>query len=118
MCNKVMRVVKIIVLIFIAGCFSAFAFHTDEPTTVQSIYNSEVSASSLKARALIVLQNKCNVCHLKKNKSVIFNENNMVKKARKIDKMVFVKKKMPKDDVTLTTQERKDLRLWLDSLGL
>lgn len=106
------------VLIFLAGCLSAFMFRTDESSSVQSAYSSEVAPTSLKSRALIVLQNKCNVCHLKKNKSVIFDANNMVKKARKIQKMVFEKKKMPKDDVTLTTQERKDLRLWLDSLGL
>jgi uncharacterized membrane protein len=105
-------------LIFIVGCFSAFAFRTDEVVGVYSVCESGVSNSSLKSRALVVLQNKCNVCHLKKNKSVIFSESNMLKKARKIHKMVFVKKKMPKDDVTLTTAERKDLRLWLDSLNL
>jgi len=71
----------------------------------------------LKAKALIVLQNKCNVCHRKKNKSVIFTKENMNSKSRKIYKQVFVKKKMPKEDVVLTTGERKDLQLWLDSLN-
>ena len=71
----------------------------------------------LKAKALVVLQNKCNKCHEEKNKSVIFTKDNMNAKSKKIYKMVFVKKKMPKDDVTLTTNERKDLQLWLDSLN-
>ena len=99
------------------ACCSAFAFYPSETNSKTGFYVSAPSNASLKAKALIVLQNKCNVCHLEENKSVIFTELTMMHKARKIHKMVFVKKKMPKDDVVLTAQESKDLRLWLNSLG-
>jgi uncharacterized membrane protein len=103
------------VLLVVGTCLS---FSLDGNTAVVSQQTStNLFQTSLKEKAYIVLQNKCNDCHRKKNKSVIFTRENMVQKAPKIQKQVFVKKKMPKDDVTLTTQERKDLELWLNSLN-
>lgn len=101
--------------IFVALMSVVFLFFSFRETADIDVAQSP--DPKLKARALIVLQNKCNDCHRKKNKSVIFTKDNMNSKSRKIYKQVFVKKKMPKEDVVLTTSERKDLQLWLDSLN-
>ena len=107
------------IMVGIAAIASCLAFSIDGTHSVVSKKEATIHfQTSLKEKALVVLQNKCNDCHQKKNKSVIFTRENMVQRAPKIYKQVFVKKKMPKDDVTLTTQERKDLELWLNSLNL
>ena len=69
--------------------------------------------TQVKLRALKVLQNKCNSCHLKKNRSVVFTAANMSQKAPEIYKQVFIKKRMPKGKVKLTETELVQLRLWL-----
>ncbi len=102
-------------LLFVLTCFALVSFSSNEMN--EEITTWQTPDPKLKSKALIVLQNKCNDCHRKKNKSVIFTKDNMNSKSRKIYKQVFVKKKMPKEDVTLTTSERKDLQLWLDSLN-
>ncbi len=104
---------KWIFLLFSTLCMMAFS----TKKIASNVEMTQAPDPKLKAKALVVLQNKCNKCHEEKNKSVIFTKDNMNAKSKKIYKMVFVKKKMPKDDVTLTTSERKDLQLWLDSLN-
>lgn len=75
-----------------------------------SIY--EVSDS--KTAAFKILENKCNVCHKKRNPFMIFKLKNMDKRAKKIYKQVFVKKRMPKgDEIKLTVEEYKVLEEWL-----
>ena len=69
-----------------------------------------------RLEAFRVLQTKCNVCHEKQNRMMVFNEKNMVRRAARIQKAVFVKKRMPKgNDYTLTPEERTILKTWLDS---
>lgn len=104
-------------LFFVFIACSAFTFYNGKHAEERSPFVEITQTSSLNAKALAVLKNKCNDCHLKKNKSVIFDEKNMASNARRIHKMVFVKKKMPKEDVTLTAQESLDLKAWLKSLG-
>lgn len=68
----------------------------------------------LKHEAFGILDNKCNVCHRKRNRSMVFSLDNMDKRAKKIHKQVFVKKRMPKGkDITLTEEEYRTLRKWL-----
>ena len=71
-----------------------------------------------KANALKVLQSKCNVCHKKQNPFMLFKSKNMEKRARKINKMVFVTGKMPKGEkYTLTQKEYDILKIWLNTLN-
>jgi len=83
--------------------------------------NSKTSvlySESLKNRAFNILENKCNVCHRKQNPFMVFKMKNMDKRADKIDKMVFVYKRMPKgDEIKLTSEERETLKSWIQSLN-
>ena len=68
----------------------------------------------LKKEVLTILENKCNVCHLKQNPSMIFKEKNMSKRAPKIYKMVFQERRMPKGNkIPLTNEENATLEKWL-----
>ena len=72
----------------------------------------------LKKEAFKVLESKCNACHqLEKRK--VFTLENMDAQAKKINKQVFVKKKMPKgDDIKLTSEEYSLLKECLLSLDI
>ena len=72
--------------------------------------NNEV----LKREAFEILDSKCNVCHRKQNPFMVFNEKNMVRRAKKIYKMVFIERKMPKgNEIKLTNAEHAKLEKWL-----
>ena len=72
------------------------------------------SSDPLKKAAFGILDEKCNVCHRKKNPFMVFNSKNMSKRAPKIYKMVFVERKMPKgNEVRLTNEEYIKLEKWL-----
>lgn len=69
---------------------------------------------SLQEKALFILQSKCNDCHGKKKKKAVFTLENMNGYAKKINKQVFIKKRMPKgNEVKLTAEEREWLRKWV-----
>ncbi len=77
-------------------------------------YSEAVNENPKKTAALKILQNKCNVCHKKRNPFMIFKLKNMDKRAKRIYKQVFVKKRMPKgDEIKLTLEEYKTLEEWL-----
>ncbi|WP_160715243.1 hypothetical protein [Chitinophaga solisilvae] len=68
----------------------------------------------VKTNALHVLQEKCNVCHVRQNPFKVFNERNMEKHASGIYKQVFLKNRMPKgNEIKLTAEERETLYNWL-----
>ncbi len=73
----------------------------------------------VKQKALAVLQEKCNVCHKKKNPFKVFSLKNMDKHAPKIYKQVFVYQRMPKGNkIKLTEEESQTLRNWLKSKNI
>ena len=82
-------------------------------STSQQSHHTLQTPSAAKSKALIVLKNKCNSCHLEKNRSVIFDLQNMSSKAHEIQTQVFVKKRMPKGKIKLSETEMAELRLWL-----
>ena len=66
--------------------------------------------------ALLVLVNKCNVCHQYSNPGKVFTAANLDELAPKIYKQVFVKRRMPKGrDIRLTPEEEQQLREWLET---
>ncbi|MBC9912991.1 hypothetical protein [Chitinophaga varians] len=69
-----------------------------------------------KGKALLVLQTKCNICHVRNNPFRIFKERNMERNAKDIYKQVFVKGRMPLgNEVKLTEDERETLKKWLEA---
>ena len=84
-------------------------------TPVASVEEATHEPSRLKEEALVVLENKCNVCHKKQNPFKVFKESNMSKHAPKIYEQVFVKKRMPRPGQTLTDNERSTLSAWLQT---
>lgn len=70
----------------------------------------------LKGNALILLEQKCNVCHLLDYPRNVFTMENMNSFSKKIYKQVFVKNKMPKgDSIRLSDSERTTLISWLET---
>ena len=97
------------VLLIMALIFSGF---TAKQATSGTISSDPSSSEKLKAKALIVLQTKCNFCHKRQNPFKVFKEKNMSRYAPKVYEQVFVKKRMPKKGI-LTQEERKILEEWL-----
>jgi len=65
--------------------------------------------------AFNVLTNNCNVCHLRENPSKVFTMDNMNDYARRINRQVFVWKRMPKGKtVTLNDREKQTLKKWIN----
>lgn len=74
------------------------------------------SASVEQRDAYKVLSNKCNVCHIKRNPRKVFTLENMDRFARKINRQVFIWKRMPKgNEISLSEQEKKTIQKWLNN---
>ena len=68
--------------------------------------------------ALRILVNKCNVCHQTKNPSKVFTIENMNAFSKRINRQVFIWKRMPKGkDIVLTEQEKHTLIDWINHLN-
>jgi len=84
----------------------------DEPQAVEQL----ATPDDVNARALEVLQTKCNVCHVKQNPRKVFTRQNMSGFAPKIYKQVFIKKRMPRGKkIKLTDEEYQILSSWITS---
>jgi len=90
------------------------AFDTTAEDTNEHFPMLSASNETLKKQAFKILDTKCNVCHRKQNPLMVFKEKNMSKRAKKIYKMVFLERKMPKgNDIRLTNEEYTTLEKWL-----
>lgn len=68
-------------------------------------------------QAFVVLANKCNVCHRTQNPNRVFTLDNMNGLAKKINRQVFVWKRMPKGNkIKLNTKEKLALKNWINKL--
>lgn len=104
---------KLMLLLFCSLCLFGF----QEELSARN-YTEGRQKSAIQQKAWVVLQQKCNDCHAKKNRAAVFSEKNMNSMARTIHEQVFVKKRMPKGKVKLTEAELQNLSDWLRSLGL
>ena len=87
-----------------------------ELNELTAVYVSNDGIKDTKATAFQILNNKCNVCHHKRNKRRVFTLENMTKWANDINRQVFIKKRMPKGKkIKLTSQEYQDLLTWISS---
>ncbi len=69
-----------------------------------------------KEKAFQILENKCNVCHNKRNRRRVFTLDNMNPWVDDVYKQVFIKKRMPKGKkIKLTSQEYQDLLTWISA---
>ena len=98
---------------------SLTAFAPSSFTPVKKFSKSIDLDEDLKAEALAILETKCNTCHRKQNPFMVFNQKNMVKRAPRIYKAVFVDRRMPKGDkVRLSEEEAVTLKNWLSTQKL
>lgn len=110
--------VKLIVAISFSylASTSSIAAPLTEGNVRNSEYVSIALAGSSKERAFQILENKCNVCHERRNKRRVFTAGNMDSWAEDVYKQVFVKKRMPKGkNIKLTSNEYQDLLTWISS---
>ena len=109
--------------VFLLLSFTGLTFLTINPFKTKSFANlngySAYSQSTPKTEAFKILENKCNVCHVKRNRSKIFTQDNMNLFAYDIHSQVFVKKRMPKGKkIELTNAEFITLKNWLKTLNI
>ncbi len=84
-----------------------------EPSLISDI------KEEIKKEAFEILEAKCNICHRKVFPFMVFNERNMIRRAKKIYQMVFVERRMPKgNEITLSTEEFQTLRTWLNTQNI
>ncbi len=104
---------KLIIISF--GVLVHFSFprhsqnHNDRSYTANAYEQNELTQETLT-----LLQNKCNVCHKRRNPRKVFTRENMEDLAPKIYKQVIMKKRMPRGkNNQLTAKEYALLEKWL-----
>lgn len=89
------------------------AFRTGTPLAHAFTPNND----SIQFRALEILNRKCNVCHMHRNRRRVFTDANMGPWADAIYTQVFLKKRMPKGKrIKLDSEEYQDLLTWISTL--
>ncbi len=82
----------------------------------QNLLQQTFTIDSTQIKAFIILDNKCNVCHKKRNRKRIFTTNNMDSWTNDIYKQVFIKRRMPKGKkIKLTNKDYQQLLTWITS---
>lgn len=92
-------------------------------------WDAEINSSSyidsinqkveLKKEVYLILNTKCNFCHIQKKSSLIFTLDNMNSFSTSIKQQVFVNKKMPKGRKNkLNMAEEEKLHTWINSLDI
>jgi uncharacterized membrane protein len=100
-------------IIIIISLFYAVLFPQG---TNQGVRIPYTDTPNKKQKAFSVLQSQCNICHSSQNPSKLFTLENMNGFAKKINRQVFVWKRMPKgNDNNLTTEEKETLKIWLNT---
>ncbi|RKN83340.1 hypothetical protein D7Z94_05820 [Ulvibacterium marinum] len=78
--------------------------------------DNPIVKDSTQTRAFEILANKCNVCHVNRNRRRVFTEDNMNDWSNSVYKQVFIKKRMPKGKkIKLTSEEYQNLLTWISS---
>jgi uncharacterized membrane protein len=111
-------IVKLLIEIIIAlSANSLDTYESVEPHNEQAeLHTSNYIITNPSETAFQILDNKCNVCHLKRNKRPVFTTENMDTWANDIYKQVFVKKRMPKGKkIKLNSIEYQELLTWISS---
>ncbi len=105
----------------IIGICLTYISEQNESKTLANNYETiaivtKTTENSVKEKAFEILTNKCNVCHIKRNRRRVFSKDNMDSWAKDVYRQVFIKKRMPKGKKNrLTNQEYQDLLTWISS---
>ncbi|WP_299212577.1 hypothetical protein [uncultured Aquimarina sp.] len=107
----------------IIGIFAILAVNSintyesiEEYNELTELYASNYTLKASRVKAFQILENKCNVCHYKRNKRRVFTLENMNPWANDIYNQVFIKKRMPKGKkIKLTSKEYQELLTWISS---
>ncbi len=87
-----------------------------EYNELTAVHVSSCTVKDSKAETFQILDNKCNVCHHKRNKRRVFTTENMNAWANDIYTQVFVKKRMPiGKKIKLNSNEYQELLTWISS---
>jgi uncharacterized membrane protein len=110
--------VRLLVTIFLA--LSASTLDAYSPVVSQidqvDLHPTNDPLRNPQVNAFQVLENKCNVCHRKRNRRRVFTKENMDAWSSDIYTQVFVKKRMPKgNNIKLNSNEYQDLLTWITS---
>ena len=90
------------------------AFDTTPGGARKNHQKPSIFDNKLQKAAFEILDAKCNVCHRKQNPFMVFKEKNISKRAKKIYRMVFAERRMPKgNEIRLTYEEYATLEKWL-----
>ena len=104
------------ILIWLGVMTLTSSFSTTEQEVAFGYNSTTVVNDNLEKAALDILDKKCNVCHRKQNPFMVFREQNISKRSKKIYQAVFVKQTMPKGDkIRLTAEEYSTLEKWLST---
>lgn len=109
---------------FLIGIFTTLSVNStvtyesiDTNSEQSELYASHYLSKPHNEKAFQILDNKCNVCHRKRNKRRVFTTQNMNTWTNDIYTQVFVKKRMPKGKtIKLTSNEYQELLTWISSV--
>lgn len=100
------------IIVIITLCF-AIVFSQGKNQN-KSTYSAEIPVT--KQKEFKVLQSQCNICHSSQNPSKFFTLDNMNGFAKKINRQVFLWKRMPKgNENNLTEEEKETLKTWINT---
>jgi uncharacterized membrane protein len=106
-------------LLILLGISVSFLFGIDEVDhEIKSIspFFKEIYPKE-QIESFTILKSKCNVCHVKRNRSKIFTLENIDGFSLEINEQVFIKKRMPKGNrIKLSEEERIKLKNWLNTV--
>jgi uncharacterized membrane protein len=113
----------VIIVKLLIGIITTLSVHSTETYRLIAVKNeqTELHLSSYlsknpRDKAFQILDNKCNVCHSKRNKRRVFTSENIDTWANDIYKQVFLEKRMPKGKkIKLTSNEYQELLTWISS---
>ncbi|MAY84505.1 MAG: hypothetical protein CMP59_10270 [Flavobacteriales bacterium] len=110
---------SLLLILIVLIATSLLAFKSEESTKLTHPITETDETDELKALAFQVLKTKCNTCHIKQNPFFIFTKKNMEKRAERINRAVYIEKRMPKaDGEKLTQEESYILKRWLETKNL
>lgn len=112
-----LAIVKLASGILVAGYLLVPDTHSEEPPGQITTTTHQINhVDSVTLKAFQILDAKCNVCHLNRNRKRVFTPENMNKWSDEVYKQVFVRKRMPKGNkIRLDAEEYSLLFTWIKS---
>ncbi|MEL6559613.1 MAG: hypothetical protein AAFQ94_15585 [Bacteroidota bacterium] len=113
-----LAIFKLIFGIFIAVVISfPNLFFKVTPGQITTTKNHINHLDTVSLKAFQILDTKCNICHMKRNRKRIFTTENMNGWSDDVYRQVFVKKRMPKGNkIRLEAAEYSLLFAWIKTV--